>query len=65
MLAERLKLSAAIGGVWSVLTVELVYGRSCRDGAGIGSCRTARRWVGELLGVEAVLGGVFGATETV
>ena len=34
---------AARDGVWSVLTAELVSGQSCRDGAGAGSCRTARR----------------------
>ena len=62
---ERLKLSAAIGGVWSVLMVELVSSRSCRDDADTGSCRTARRWVGELPGVEAVLEGVLGATEAI
>ena len=65
MLVERPELSGAIRGVWSVLTAELVSGRSCRDGAGTGNYRTARRWVGELPGVEAMLGGIPGATKTV
>ena len=63
VLAERLELSVAISGVWNMLTVELASGRSCRDGASAGSCRTARRGADELLGAVAVLGGSPGAME--